>query len=411
MIDTMRNLPVIKTYIELADIAFNGYKTIGKFDIGPYVYFYNNNNIEEHRFQLGIQTNSHFSRKFIFKLYGAYGTKDNRFKYNADVEYIASRKPWTKLGYTHYYDIDQVGIFNDNLGDNTLFNASVRFGTLRRPYNHRINKLWFQTDIVRGFTQLVALRTRHFDPINSGYAFFYTAPSDGSPQQKFNVSEVIFETRLAFKEKFIQYDNTRVSLGTQGRPIITLRGTFGLSNFLGSDISYQKFDGSIEQDIRLGLLGRMSYRLSAGYIPSTVPYPLLETHLGNESVFFNSNSFNLMNFFEFVSDKYAALRLKHGFDGLVLNRIPLMRKLKWRSFLSSNILYGSVNQKNIDIIPVQHTPLPAFESLGSTPYVEVGYGVENILRILRVDFLHRLTHLDKENVKKFGIKVSMEFRL
>ena len=346
MIDTMRNLPVVKTYVELADIAFNGYKKLGKFEVGPYIYLYNNNNVEGHRFQLGIRTNPDFSKKFIFKAYGAYGTKDKQFKYDGEVEYIVSRKPWTKLGFGHYYDIDQVGIFNDNLGNNTLFNASARFGTLRRPFNHRINRLWLQTDVMRGWTQRVILRTRHFDPINKDYTFAYLLPTDEAIiKNDFKVSEVILETRIAFKEKFLQYDNTRVSLGTKGRPIITLRGTFGLSNFLDSDFSYQKFDGSIEQNVRVGLFGRLDYRVAAGYVPSKVPYPLLETHLGNESVFFNSSSFNLMNFFEFVSDSYVSLRLKHGFDGLLLNRIPLMRKLKWRSFLTGNLLYGSVRQR------------------------------------------------------------------
>ena len=265
---------------------------------------------------------------------------------------------------------------------------------------------------MRGWTQRVMLRTRHFEPINNGYEFFYSLPSnDAIISDNFRVSEVIVETRIAFKEKFIQYDNTRVSLGTKGRPIITLRATIGVPEMLGSDFAYQKYDGSIEQDIRLGLLGRTNYKIAAGYVPSKVPYPLLETHLGNESVFFNGASYNLMNFFEFVSDTYVSLRLKHGFDGLILNRIPLMRKLKWRSFLTGNILYGSVRQENIDIIPSQHDPIPAFDSLEDDPYVEVGYGVENILRFIRVDFIHRLTYLDRPDVNRFGVKVSVEFRL
>jgi len=412
MIDTMRNLPVVKTYVEIADIAFNGYKKIGKLEVGPYVYLYNNNNVEGNRVQLGIRTNPDFSRKFIFKAYGAYGSKDRRFKYNGEIEYILSRKPWAKLGYGHYYDIDQVGIFNDNLSNNTLFNASARFGTLRRPFNHRINKLWLQADIMRGWTQRVMLRTRNFDPINNGYEFFYAVPDNESIiENNFSVTELIVESRIAFKEKFIQYDNTRVSLGTKGRPIITLRATFGLPDFLSSDFSYQKFDGSIEQNVRIGLFGRMNYKLSAGYVPSQVPYPLLETHLGNESIFFNNESYNLMDFFEFVSDTYVSLRLKHGFDGFLLNRIPLMRKLKWRSFLTANVLYGSVRQENIDIIPPQHDPIPAFDSLGDDPYVEIGYGVENILRFIRVDFIHRLTYLDRPDARNFGVKLSVEFRL
>jgi hypothetical protein len=417
MIDTIRQLPVVKSYVEIADIAFNGYKTVGKFDFGTYTHLYAFNNIEGNRFRVGVKSNHLFSKHWILGGYLAYGTKDARFKYRAEANYIANRKHWLILGAMRSNDIDQVGIYNDHFSNSALFTASTRFGTLRRPFYHEITQAWATGDIIRGFTQTVRLRTRHFQPIEEGYRFYYEHPEQaGRIMDDFRVSELIFETRIAFKEKFIQYDNERVSLGTSGRPEILLRALFGLNAFR-SDFRYKKFSASLLQDIRLGLFGRLNYQLTGGYVPSAVPYPLLEAHLGNQSFFYNQNSFNLMDFFEFVSDTYGSLRLKHSFEGLLLNRIPLLRKLKWRSFLTANALYGSVRAENLELVPVldpegQPTdPYPAFKSLDrNKPYVELGYGVENILRILRVDFIHRLTYLDAD-ARRFGVKFSLQFKL
>ncbi|MFT5618523.1 MAG: hypothetical protein ACI85I_001758 [Arenicella sp.] len=417
MIDTIRNLPVVKNYVEIADILFNGYKTVGKFDIGPYAYLYANNNVEGHRVQLGFKSNADFSKKFIVKGFAGYGFDDKKWKYSGDVEYIASRKHWTKVGVGHSYDLYQIGIFNDNLTNNTLFNASTKFGKLRRPFMQRISKAWIQTDLMRGWTQTIALRQRKFEPINSGYDFQYKLPFDTDQvRSEFTVSELILETRIAFKQKYLQNDNARISLGNQGRPIITLRATLGIDSLLGSSFSYKKVDVRIEQNVRIGLFGRMNYELSGGYVPDAVPYPLLEAHLGNESLFFNRNSFNLMDFFEFVSDEYATLRVKHSFEGLILNRIPLMRKLKWRSFATANVLYGSIRQENIDLVADTHLPNPAFQSLEiNKPYAEVGYGIENIFRFIRVDFIHRLTYLDRRvdgsKPNSFGVFLSVQFKL
>lgn len=416
MIDTIRNLPVVRSYVEFAEIAFNGYKTVGKFDLGTYTHLYAFNNIEGNRFRMGFQSNNTFSKHFVLKGYGAYGTRDQQFKYDLGVNYIANRKRWLILGLQRYRDIDQVGIYNDHFSNSALFTASTRFGTLRRPFMHEITQAWVSGDIIRGLRQTIRIRSRQFEPLGDDYDFYFKLPSNPSViQQDFRVTELIFETRIAFKEKFIQYDNERTSLGTDGRPEIILRALFGI-NALRSDFQYQKYSASIRQDIRIGLFGRLNYLITAGYVPNAVPYPLLETHLGNESVFFNENSFNMMDFFEFVSDTYGSIKLKHSFEGLILNRIPLMRKLKWRSFLTANALYGSVRQENIDILPQVApggepiAPYPPFNSLGDKPYIEAGYGVENILRFIRVDFIHRLSYLN-QGANGFGVKVSLQFKL
>ena len=411
MIDTMKNLPVIKTYTEIANIVLYGYKKVGKVDVGPYIYAYNRNNIEGHRFRLGFKTNVDFSKRFIFKAYGAYGTEDQKFKYSASAEYIASRYPWTVFGVSRRHDLDQVGIFNDNLDNNPLFNTFSSFGTLRRPYMHTINKFWARTDILKGLTHQFTFRNREIEPL---FPFLYQEEGiDLSYGRDFSVSELMFELRYAPGESFIQNDNERISLGSGNKPVFSVRYTHGIKDLLKSDFSFHKFNAQIDHSFRMGVLGRTSYSLLGGYIPSTLPYPLLEAHLGNASVFFNESSYNMMDFFEFVSDQYVSLAVMHRFEGLLMNRVPLMRKWNWRLFLSGKALYGSVSENNLNLTPSEDgfgNPIEGFRALGNTPYVELGYGIENILRFIRIDFLYRITYLDA-NTSSFGVKVSTQFRL
>ena len=160
----------------------------------------------------------------------------------------------------------------------------------------------------------------------------------------------------------------------------------------------------------MGTLGRTSYSVSAGYIPSTVPYPILKAHLGNQTLFYITDAYNLMNFFEFVSDRYASVQVQHNFEGLLFNRIPLIKKLKWRLLATGNVLYGNLSDRNYTLAPPEDGINMPIGRLGNTPYMELGYGIENIFRFLRVDAMHRLTYRDSPNAGKFGVKVSLQFK-
>ena len=169
------------------------------------------------------------------------------------------------------------------------------------------------------------------------------------------------------------------------------------------------------KNLKMGFFGTSSFTLTGEHIFETLPYPLLKAHIGNESLFYTTAAFNLMNFSEFASDSYAYLKYNHSFEGFILNRIPLMKKLKWRLVATGNVIYGQLSEENQKLIPEYMPSGEPIEPIGSfdknKPYVEVGYGVENILKILRVDFLHRLNYLDKPDVDKFGVKISFQFIL
>lgn len=420
MIDTLKNIPVVKTYTDILKIAVNGYKKVGKVDVGPYLGIYARNSLEGHRFQLGMRSNIDFSNKWLFGGRVAYGLKDEKFKYKGFLERIISRDRWTTVRAEVARDIDQVGLAADDLIGNSVFLAATRFGQQIRPYYYHQAKFTAQRELFKGFTQKVSFRYRNFDP---AYNFAYLSSASNSDLidtlSLFKASEVTFEARFAKDEVHVQNDNNRVSLGTLKWPVFTLRYTRGMKGVFGGDFDYNKVSLNVEKRLKLGFFGTSSFSLTGEHIFETLPYPLLKAHIGNESNFYTTAAFNLMNFSEFASNTYTSLNYYHHFEGFILNRIPLMKRLKWRLLATANVLYGDLTQANQDIIPNnyvdpktgQRIEVEQINALSNTPYVEVGYGIENILKVIRVDFIHRLTYLDQPNVNKFGVKLSFQFIL
>ncbi|SKB93743.1 DUF5686 and carboxypeptidase-like regulatory domain-containing protein [Dyadobacter psychrophilus] len=417
LVDSLKVLPVVKTYTEILNIFVNGYKRIDKWniDVGPYLFLYANNNIEGHRVRLGFKTDPGFSRKWIFNGYGAYGTKDKAFKYGAGMDYIFDRKPWTIGGISYSKDLERLGLSAETIGPNTLFGAFSRFGTFRRAYWQEDISAYFKRELVKGLTGSIQIRHRDFRPL---FDFTYrTNPGAGieSPvKSTFDITEINLETRLANKETFLQNDNERISMGNGNSPAFTLRYTLGIRNFLGGDFNYNKFSFNIKQSFRFGVIGRTYYNVTFGLIPSTLPYPLLYTPLGNESLFYVDNAFNLMRYFEFMSDRYVSLRMEHNFEGFLLNRIPAIKKLKLRMLATGKLFYGSVSDANLALSTTQDesgNEVQVFNKLKDRPYVELGYGIDNILKFGRVDFVHRLTYLSNPNVTPFAVKISFWFSL
>ena len=417
LVDSLRNLPVIKTYTEILNIAVNGYKKINAWniDVGPYLFFYAHNRVEGNRFRIGFRTDPQFSRKWVLSGYGAYGTRDGKFKYGASIDYIVSRKPWTMMGISYSKDLERLGISNENIGSNTLFGAFSRFGMYPGAYLQENYSAYFKKEIVKGLSQMINLRHQTFDPkFSFAYLTDPSNPENSQLKSTYDVTELNFETRFARNELYLQNDNERISMGNGNSPVFTFRYTLGIKNFISGDFDYQKFTLTAKQNFRLGVLGRTYYSVTLGYIPATIPYPLLYTPLGNESLFYVDNAYNLMNYFEFISDKYLLARVEHNFEGLLFNRIPAIRKLKLRSLITAKMFYGTVSTSNINLIPdsdAEGQAVETFSKLAGDPYIELGYGIDNIFKVGRIDAIHRITYRNTPGATRFGVKFSFWFNL
>jgi len=415
MMDTLRNIPVVKTYTEIIKVVLDGYYEVGKVDVGSYLGLLAWNDKEGVRVQLGLRTNYRFSRKWVLHGQLAYGFTDEKLKYLASVQRILSRDRWTTLTFRARKDISRLGVDNESLADNTILLALSQWGYFRRGFYSDEYRVALNRELFKGYSQKVSFRYWTFDPT---FVFGYPAnPEDVNSTilDSFQNSEVSIESRYARDEVFLQDDNNRVSLGTTKWPIITLKYTHGFSGVFGSDFEYDKLKLGITKRIKTGPLGVGYLNLTGEYIFDTLPYPMLGLHLGNQSPIYSSVLYSLMNYGEFVSDHYAALQYQQYLEGFLLNRIPLLNKLKWRLLATSNVIMGGMRQSNQDLIstvsPDGSETLPVGFFKNGKPYVELGYGVENIFKLLRVDFVHRLSYLDNPNARKFGVLFTIQLQL
>lgn len=426
VLDSARELPSVRSTLDWIDLFINGYKRVGgensQIELGPIINTFARNNYEGARFRLGFRTTPAFSRNVVLQPYVAYGTKDGRFKYGLRASYIAERRHWTVFGGEYRHDVEQYALLdNDFLPDNNLFVAASRWGRFKEglPLVRDLSLLSVQRDFFRGFTQTVILRYQNSVPQFQ----VRTQPRPGGDPsiltpEKLHQTELVLESRYAPDENLVQAENRRRAIGLKRWPVFTFRYTFGTIDWFRGNNTYSKYNLLMTHSVSAGHFGRLNYRIEGSYIPSEVSYLILKTPLGNQTPFYNANSFNLLNYFEFVTDRSVSLRLDHHFEGVIMNAIPGIRSFNWRLVATANFLYGGLTDAN-KLSPIDRRGhqflLP---SLGRTPYIEAGYGIENIFKFIRVDFIHRVTYRDAPPTTRggsappnFAVKVGAQFRL
>lgn len=415
MIDTLKNIPFVKTWTNLAKTFLRGYVEAGPIDIGPWPLLVGANNVEGLRIRLGGRTNENFSRKWQFNGYLAYGFEDKKYKYGLGATLIADRKNWTTFNVNYRNDLDQFGIQPDvltDLDDASAFVALTQLGNLIRPFRYEGTEFNAFRQFSRAFSASIQLNNKTFRP---QFPFRYREQlqvQDSPLSNTYSISEATLSLRYGRDEAFIVNDNNRFSIGTTRWPVFQLSLTRGFKGLAGGDFDYTKVNMGIAQRLKLGFWGVSEYQFNAGHTFEDLPYTLLNAHIGNEQIVYANIAFNTMNFFEFVSQSYASLKWEHNFEGFILNRVPLFRKLKWRVVGTGNILFGGVSNSTLAVqaqFDEEGNALPQFDVLDiERPFAEVGIGIENILKVFRVDYIRRLTYLDKPEVNSSAIKLSFD---
>ncbi len=392
MIDTIQGLPIYHTWTDIITILISGYKTLGNFEIGPYSNLVSYNRLEGSRLRFGGRTSSQFSRWYEISGYVAYGLKDEKWKYSVGFRTFLSKKPDRQLvGINYKSDLEILGQSQNGFSNDNFIASFLRRTPLNSLTRVEQTQFWYEREWFQGFSNKLTFVNRKLSPVGN-FRYDYTKTNgDTAAKPYIRTSEIRFTTRFAYDEKYIDGDFSRTNLGTK-YPVLQLTYTHSLKHVYEGQFDYQKLVLNVNDRIRLGsLLGYTDYTIEGGKIWGTVPYPLMELHGGNQTYLYDYMAYNMMNYYEFASDQYASLWIFHHFEGLFLNKIPLMKRLKWREVATYKVLIGSVNTKNKQELLFPST----LYSLNKGPYHEVSAGIENIFKFFRVDAFWRLSYLDQ----------------
>jgi hypothetical protein len=418
-IDSLGKTKSFKTASAIAGVAFAGYYNMGKFEIGPTYTFYNFNAIEGVKLRLGGRTTTAFSSRYYFDGYAAYGFQDQRWKGYLSAAYAFNNKsiytfPQSFIRASVQRDLyvpgqelrsntedDFVSSFKRGINNRYLYNDFYRIQYVQEFQNH------FSFDF--GF--------RRWTQSPAGSMDFNFPGQQSSSIGQITTSELNLTMRYAPQEQFYQGKLTRVVVNNK-YPVYNLRYAVGFKGLLGGEYNYQNLSGTIDKRLYLSEFGITDVKIEGGYIFKKLPYPLLAIHRANQSYAYQINAYNLMNFLEFVSDHYAALNIDHGFNGFFLNKVPLLKHLQLREYISFKAVYGGVRQennpnRNSDLLPfpVNSQGVQTTYTFGRLPYAEGSIGLGNIFKVLRIDLVKRFNYLDHPDVPSYGIRAKIKIEL
>ena len=410
MMTELRSVPLFYYTEKAISILFSGYVQThpevqkSKFEVGPMNSSIGGNDLEGFRLRAGGGTTPAFNKHWFLEGYTAYGLGDHKLKYDLAVEYsFNERKQYLKefprhsirLGYM--YDVYKLGEQYMNTGKDNFLLSIKRMNELRATYQRQA-ELNYIKEHYNGISYGVNLKHRR--EYATKYASF--------PVSHYDMALMELNFRYGKDEKFFQTRNHRIPI-TFDAWIFHFKHTMARKGFLGSDYDYHRTDIGVQKRIWFSAFGYLDAIVKAGKVWSEVPYPLLILPNANMSYTIQPETYTNMNPLEFINDEYASWDLTYYMNGNLLNRIPLIKKLRWREVFCFRGLWGNLTDKNN---PFQnHEGLFAFPEgtyqMGKKPYMEASVGIENIFNAIRVDYVWRLNYLDHPGIQKNGIRATV----
>lgn len=390
-VDSAMKTRYLRTIQNLSQMLYTGYYPFKYWEYGPYYTTYSFNSLEGERVRLGFQSTQALLKNWRLRGHIAHGFGDRVTKYNGLITKYYGFKKW------RYFELEHLNDYKIlSASDNAFQEDNILASLTRRvdpKYTHtKRTRLEWSHEWYNGINNSIELKTENLVPIGS----LNYATKSGDELDQLNVHTIKIAGRFALNEKFVRYGFRRMSLLTR-KPRFNYSYTSGVK-VDGTGHEFHKAELEMTDRYYFGYFGFLDLKVFSGKIWGDVPYPLLLNHQGNDSYYFDSQAFNLMNPFEFASDEQVSIMTKYNFDGLIFNRIPLVKRLHLRSFLFANTVYGTLNSSHENIIL-----LPDGLSALNQPYLETGFGVENIFKLIRLDFIWRLTNVSSPEIQQFGI--------
>lgn len=407
---------VLKAFIE--NFVETGTKEHpSKVDIGPVNTMISNNYIDGLRLRMSAQTTANLNPHLFFKGYYAYGFKDHRSKYMGEVEYSFNKKeylprefPKNSITFSYQYDVmSPTDKFLKTDKDNVF--VSFKTSTVDQMSYVRNIALKYENETQFGLKTTVEVKHSTDEP-TGGLAYIT------NDDQKTLVPEIqTMEASLAFRyapgETFVNTKQRRIPVSFDA-PVFTLSHTVGFKGVLGGEYNYNLTEIGLYKRFWFSSWGKIDMFVKGGAQWNKVPFPLLIMPAANLSYILQRETFNLINNMEFLNDRYASLDVSWDLNGKIFNRIPLLKKLKWREAIGFKMLYGHLTDKNnpmkhpgdseLFLFPTRDGRPTSFVMDPKTPYMECSVGIHNIFKILHIDYVRRLNYLDHPDANKWGVR-------
>lgn len=427
MMGRMRQVPFYKVTEMILGWLFKGFVPIdGKPDeeskllIGPCNALASWNKLEHLRLRVGGITTANVNPHLFAAGYAAYGIEDQKWKYDASLEYSFRRKkmyanefPIHSLKVESSFDSRELGLRlatnRDNFVTSLRRTADPKFTYVRSNSLQYTLEFWNHFSIkLRGeFMREYDSRLGRFEHIGTGVNIPH-----------YDLTMGTINLRWAPKESFMQMRTTRIRVDDR-HPVFELSHQIAKKGVLGSDFDYQRTDFKFSKRFWLNVLGYADVDIEAGKVWTQSPYTLLSMPNANTGYTIQKGAFSQLNSMEFVYDQYASWNFVWKLNGLLFNSLPGIRHLKLREIVSFRGVYGSLSEKNdpdkmmADGVTPMNPDLYKFPTngdvyrLGDTPYMEAAIGIDNIFKILRVEYIRRLNYLDHKNISKNGIQIAI----
>ena len=407
---------VLKAFIE--NFVETGTKEHpSKVYIGPVNTMISNNYIDGLRLRMSAQTTANLNPHLFFKGYYAYGFKDHRSKYMGEVEYSFNKKeylprefPKNSITFSYQYDVmSPTDKFLKTDKDNVF--VSFKTSTVDQMSYVRNIALKYENETQFGLKTTVEVKHSTDEP-TGGLAYIT------NDDQKTLVPEIqTMEASLAFRyapgETFVNTKQRRIPVSFDA-PVFTLSHTAGFKGVLGGEYNYNLTEIGLYKRFWFSSWGKIDMFVKGGAQWNKVPFPLLIMPAANLSYILQRETFNLINNMEFLNDRYASLDVSWDLNGKIFNRIPLLKKLKWREAIGFKMLYGHLTDKNnpmkhpgdseLFLFPTRDGRPTSFVMDPKTPYMECSVGIHNIFKILHIDYVRRLNYLDHPDANKWGVR-------
>lgn len=416
MMGQMRKVPLFYWAEKTVGLLESGYLRTGKpskVDLGPVNTLLSGNTVEGLRIRIGGMTMSPLNPHVFAKGYVAYGTKDRKWKYKGELEYSFSRKKnhsyeWPRHGFygSYSYDLDMIGQHYLFTNQDNVFLSLKRKKSVLVTYRRQA-KGGYILELPNNFSVEAGIK-HEIQEATQWLPFIYP---DGRMARRYVQSSFGLTLRWAPGEKFVQGRTSRLPVNLDSW-VFQFSHEYCPKGVLGSAFTLNRSELSIQKRLWLSAFGYTDIILKAGKIWSSVYYPALMWPNANLSYTIQPESYSLMNPMEFANDHYASVDFTYFGNGVLFNRIPLLKKLKIREAVTFKGLMGGLTDHNnpeindnLFLFPIDsHCRI-----MGRRPYMEIGAGIDNILTVLRVDYVWRLTYRDTPGCDKSGVRVSLHF--